>query len=138
MIENTLNADQKRYFDKMINGENVYLAGNAGTGKSYLVRAFCEYCKEHDIKILKSASTGAAAVNIVGVTVHSLFKLSGRDLQTMELVKVKNNIPEKVKEVLALAQVLLIDEISMMRIDLFERIMGYVLLENQNRKSMLL
>lgn len=133
MIENTLNADQKRYFDKMVNGENVYLAGNAGTGKSYLIRAFCEYCEKHDIKILKSASTGIAGVNIGGVTVHSLFKLSGKDLQTMELVKVKKNIPEKVKEVLALAQVLLIDEISMMRIDLFDRVMGYILLENENR-----
>jgi ATP-dependent exoDNAse (exonuclease V) alpha subunit len=135
VIENTLNADQKRYFDKMVDGKNVCLTGDAGTGKSYLVRAFCEYCKEHDIKVLKSASTGAAAVNIVGVTVHSLFKLSGRDLQTMELVKVKHYIPDKVKEILSLAQVLLIDESSMMRIDLFDRIMGYILIENQNREK---
>lgn len=135
MIENTLNADQKRYFDKMVNGENVYLAGNAGTGKSYLIRAFCEYCEDHDIKILKSASTGIAAVNIGGVTVHSLFKLSGRDLQTMELVKPTKKIPDKVKEVISLAQVLLIDEISMMRIDLFDRVMGYILLENQSREK---
>jgi len=86
MIADTLNADQKRIYDKMVAGDNFYLSGNAGTGKSYLIRAFIEYCDKEKIKILKSASTGIAAVNIGGVTVHSLFKLSGNDLQTLNLV----------------------------------------------------
>lgn len=133
MIKDTLKTDQKRIFDKMVAGENVYLAGNAGTGKSYLIKAFIEYCEKNDIKVLKSASTGIAAVNIGGVTIHSLFKLSGNALQTMNLVKPVKSVPDKVKQVLSLANVLLIDEISMLRIDLFDRIMSYVLLENQSR-----
>lgn len=135
MIKDTLNKDQKRIFDMMVNGENVYLAGNAETGKSYLIRAFIEYCEDNGITILKSASTGIAAVNIGGVTIHSLMKLSGDDLQTKELVKIVKKIPSKVKEVLQLAQALLIDEISMLRIDLFDKVMAYIQLENQDRQK---
>lgn len=129
----SLKADQKDYFYKLVDGENVYLAGNAGTGKSHLIRAYIEFCERVGRKLLKSASTGIAAVNIGGVTVHSLFKLSGNDLQTANLVKPVKSIPEKVKQVLKLAQTLLIDEISMLRIDLFDKIMSYILLENQDR-----
>lgn len=135
MISDTLNADQKRVFDKMVQGNNIYLAGNAGTGKSYLIKAFIEYCEKHKIKILKSASTGIAAVGIEGVTVHSLFKLGGNDLHTINLVKEVKSIPDKAKKVLSIAEVLLIDEISMMRIDLFDRIMSYILIENSARKQ---
>lgn len=135
MIADTLNADQKRIYDKMVAGDNVYLSGNAGTGKSYLIRAFIEYCDKEEIKILKSASTGIAAVNIGGVTVHSLFKLSGNDLQTLNLVNPVTKMPDNVKKVLNLASVLLIDEISMLRIDLFDRIMSYVLMENNSRSK---
>ena len=128
-----LNEDQNVIFHKLVDGKNVYLAGNAGTGKSYLVKAFIRYCEDTKCKLLKSASTGIAAVNIGGVTVHSLFKLSGDDLQTANLVKPVKSVPEKVKEILKLAQTLLIDEISMLRMDLFDKVMTYVFLENQTR-----
>lgn len=135
MILDTLNSDQKRVFDMMVKGENIYLAGNAGTGKSYLIKAFIEYCEKNKINILKSASTGIAAVGIEGVTVHSLFKLGGDDLHTVNLVKEVTGLPGKVKKVLEVADILLIDEISMMRIDLFDRVMSYVNLENDSRRK---
>lgn len=130
--EYSLNADQKRIFDRLVKGENIYLAGNAGTGKSYLIKAFIDYCEQKGIAVLKTAPTGIAAVNIGGVTIHSLFKL-GRDMETMNMVKPVKKIPDKVKSVLKLASVLLIDEISMCRIDLFDRVMTYILLENNDR-----
>lgn len=52
-----LGAEQKRIFSRMVNGENIFLTGNAGTGKSFLVKAFDQYCKQNDVKILKAAPT---------------------------------------------------------------------------------
>lgn len=132
--EYSYNPDQKDYFYQMIEGANIYLAGNAGTGKSHLIRGFIAFCERTKKKLLKSASTGIAAVNIGGVTIHSLFGLSANDLQTVNLVKPVKSIPSKVKKVLEIAQILLVDEISMVRIDLFDKIMSYILIENQERE----
>lgn len=105
-----LGAEQKRIFSRMVNGENIFLTGNAGTGKSFLVKAFDQYCKQNDVKILKAAPTGIAACNIQGVTLHRLFKLK-TDVKSM-LADVRN-VPAEVMQILNLASVLLIDEISM-------------------------
>lgn len=129
----SLKEKQTEFFQMLTGGENVYLGGNAGTGKSHLIRAFIEFCERVDRKILKSASTGIAAVNIGGVTIHSLFGLGTNDLQTLNLVKPVKSLPEKVKKVIQIAATLIVDEISMLRIDLFDKIMSYVLMENDRR-----
>lgn len=127
-----LGAEQKRIFSRMVNGENIFLTGNAGTGKSFLVKAFDQYCKQNDVKILKAAPTGIAACNIQGVTLHRLFKLK-TDVKSM-LADVRN-VPAEVMQILNLASVLLIDEISMVRIDVFDKVMKYIDLINRERKA---
>ena len=129
---NKLNSEQKRIFDKMVNGENIFLTGNAGTGKSFLVNAYVEYCEKNDIKVLKSAPTGIAACNIKGMTLHRLFNLK-IDIESM--LKEVKSIPESVEKKLSLASTLLIDEISMVRIDLFDKVMQYIFLENEERRE---
>lgn len=94
-----LGAEQKRIFSRMVNGENIFLTGNAGTGKSFLVKAFDQYCKQNDVKILKAAPTGIAACNIQGVTLHRLFKLK-TDVKSM-LADVRN-VPAEVMQILNL------------------------------------
>lgn len=118
--DKALNAGQKAVMQKLQAGEN----GNAGTGKSFLVSACTAYCKEHGIELVRTAPTGIAAQNISGATLHSQFKLK----TTLDFEK-----PKKVPEWLKQTDALLIDEISMVRIDVFDKIMQYVAIANEKR-----
>lgn len=86
--------------------------------------AYTAYCKEHGIELVRTAPTGIAAQNISGATLHSQFKLK----TTLDFEK-----PKKVPEWLKQTDALLIDEISMVRIDVFDKIMQYVAIANEKR-----
>lgn len=123
----TLTDDQKKAIDYLIMGKNTFLTGEAGTGKSYVVNAYTKYCDENDISIIKCAPTGIAAVNIEGATLHHQFKL---DLGPL------TSLPYTYPECLDNVDVVLIDEISMCRIDVFENVMFQISLANKNPKRM--
>ncbi len=126
-IYETLTSDQKFAIDILTKGKNVFLTGEAGTGKSYVVNAFTQYCEENGISIAKCAPTGIAAVNIDGATLHHQFKL---DLAPL----IKQ--PYTYEDFLDSVDVILIDEISMCRLDLFEYVMMQIMLANRNPKRM--
>lgn len=152
-----LNPEQELFFDKMRNGENVFITGNAGTGKSFLVNAFREYCKTNKKQIAVTAPTGIAALNVEGVTLHSFFRIPfGLDntLKTLtddeflnfktgqtenqEQKKRKKTGTEKVYQILMQLDVLLIEEISMVNISMFDYVMqiiGYVNKERRLKKK---
>lgn len=92
-------------------GYNLFLSGEAGTGKSFVIDQFKEYLDREGIKYVVCAPTGLAAINVDGATLHRTFKL-GTDLGDAD-VNLKN-----VEE----AQVIIIDEISMCRRDIFQYI----------------
>lgn len=150
--EEQLNPEQKLFFEKMRNGENVFITGNAGTGKSFLVNAFREYCKVNEKHIAITAPTGIAALSVEGVTLHSFFRIPfGLDntLKTLtdeELLNFKSGKSENPKEkkktgtekvfqILMLLDVLLIDEISMVNISIFDYIMQIIGYVNKERKA---
>lgn len=108
-----LNKDQQEAYDILISGKNVFLTGDAGTGKSFLINRFIEDvgCKKN---IVITAPTGIASLNIGGVTIHRAFNIPvGVDLFKLHL---------PASDVIKVADIIIIDEISMCRMDLFDLI----------------
>lgn len=93
-------------------GDNVFVTGRAGTGKSTLLRYFRDITKKPPVVL---APTGVAAVNVGGQTIHSFFGF-GPDVTTSRLPRVQ---PKDLKKYKAL-QTIIIDEISMVRADLLD------------------
>lgn len=132
MIYETLNSGQKEIFDRLVNGENVFITGNAGTGKSYLVKAFDEWCTVSKKNLVKTAPTGVAALEIGGTTLHKQFGLEvGLDFNEVTEAAV---VTSKKLNFLKRVDILLIDEISMVRIDIFDRLMLILEVYNKNRE----
>lgn len=100
-------------------GKNVFLSGNAGTGKSYVLNAFISDLKARNVDFLALAPTGIAALNLTdGSTIHRTLKIAPGVCAP--------DGPKGSRKVLDAAQVVIIDEISMCRIDLFDRVMGMI------------
>lgn len=127
---NELNETQQYAMFQMMIGKNVYLSGDAGTGKSHLINLFNDWCEEGKRKLLKTAPTGKASVNIGGVTTHSLF---GLPLRVEETVQPLTALKNKVESTLVNADRIVIDEVSMLRMDNFERCMKSVQLANEKK-----
>lgn len=72
-----LSPEQAHALDLLRSGENVFLTGGAGSGKSFLIRQFMREIDSKEMPIL--ASTGAAAVLLGGRTFHSFFGLGIMD-----------------------------------------------------------
>lgn len=89
---------------------NICVTGAAGTGKSFLLKMV----KDHFPHIHVTASTGVAAVNIGGVTIHSWAGIGKGTLPPSEVIKFINSGPgTKIRRQIRKAKLLAIDEISM-------------------------
>lgn len=122
-----LTAGQQKALEMMLEGKNVFLTGEAGTGKSEVVKIFIEMAEQRGDNILITAPTGTAADNLHGETIHRCF---GADIGIQ-----KNNrqLTER-KDILRVADTVIIDEISMCRFDLFEYVARRILYENEQRR----
>ena len=95
--------------------ENLLLMGAAGTGKSYLIQQYLKSLSNKERKkVLVLAPTWKAASNLGGITVHKAFELD-TNVQTTEPI---TKIPKALRGV----HTIIIDEVSMLRIDVFNRI----------------
>lgn len=95
-------------------GKNVFITGYAGTGKSTLLR---KLKKERPDSIVV-APTGLAAINVGGLTVHSLFMLNPSVIEPEDL----DGIHGWRLDAIHMADMLILDEISMVRVDLLNLI----------------
>lgn len=105
-----LSPEQSHALELLRSGENVFLTGGAGSGKSYLIRHFMEELDPKQTPIL--ASTGAAAVLLGGRTFHSFFGLGimeGGVDATYERGLKDHRLLNRLKKV----EGVIIDEISM-------------------------
>lgn len=113
--------DQKDALNLLKSGQNVFLTGSAGSGKTYVLNQYIQYLKERGVPVAITASTGIAATHIGGQTIHSFSgigikdKISERDLDSMSQ---KQYLYDKLSKI----RVLIIDEISMLGRDTFESI----------------
>ena len=108
-----LNGEQEAALKLMMSGVNVFLTGEAGTGKSTLVREFIRRCGRECIVL---APTGIAALNAGGTTIHSQLLLRPGLLNPLALDPLTDGNRCRV---LRAAKTIVVDEISMVRSDLF-------------------
>lgn len=116
LIAPILNSSQIAAFDAIEHdGSNILILGQAGTGKS----TFVNYLKSASKKrIICACPTAISALNVGGQTIHSLFQIQPRDFILPELLKLK----AKPRNILIGADVLVIDEISMVAPDVLDAI----------------
>ena len=104
--------------------KNVFLTGGAGTGKSYTTKCIIENFYKSGKNVVALGSTGISAVNIGGITLHSFFRF-GRINDISELAKHDKTQRGELKElykVLSKLDLIIIDEISMVRSSTFEMV----------------
>ncbi|WP_144791642.1 AAA family ATPase [Kocuria palustris] len=111
----TLTAEFSDALEKLQAGVPVLLTGRAGTGKSTLIRSFLESTSRQAVV---AAPTGIAALNVGGWTLHRLFSFPAGI--TPEQVRSGDYRPGRFMKTLASLDTLVIDEISMVRADLFD------------------
>lgn len=111
--------EQLKVLNLFDEGKNVFINAPAGTGKSELLKHY--YYKNINLKIGLTSTTGISAINIGGATLHSYLGIGlGLDNVDDLYCKILNN---KVKHELWLnLSVLIIDEISMLHPDLFDKL----------------
>ncbi len=109
---------------KKLKKRNVFLTGGAGVGKSYLVKRIIEYYRKNEKSVIALGSTGIAAVNVGGYTIHSFF-LFGISSNFEELKSYDKRNRKRLKELYHILQkcdLLIIDEVSMISADLLDLI----------------
>lgn len=109
-----LTADQQRAYDTMMSGRNCFITGDAGAGKSYIIDKYIKDMKGRGKNVVITASTGIAAASINGVTFHRAF-----GYPTVPMVPA-SSFRMMVKGTLKVADIIIIDEISMLRRDVFD------------------
>jgi ATP-dependent DNA helicase PIF1 len=97
-------------------GANAYLTGEPGAGKSYTIRQYVSYLRDHEIEPAITASTGIAATHIGGLTIHSWSGIGiAKNLSPYDIDRITSN--EYVLKRINKTKVLIIDEISMLPSD---------------------
>ena len=104
---------QSSVLDILKTGQNVFLTGSAGSGKTYTLNQYIDYLRARRVPVAVTASTGIAATHMNGTTIHSWSgigikdELTDRDLSNLSR---KQFLADRLKD----TAVLIIDEISML------------------------
>ena len=98
-------------------GRSVFLTGKAGTGKTTFLRTVVKKSCKQTIVL---APTGVAAINAGGVTIHSFFQLPLSPYLPGTKVNTMFNFSKEKRKIIASLDMIIIDEISMVRSDLLD------------------
>jgi len=123
-----LNDDFKYALDALEKtGQSLFITGKAGTGKSTLLQLYRNTTKK---KVAVLAPTGVAALNVQGQTIHSFFGFPPRIITPSEAARRVTR-----KDLLRLyknLEVLIIDEISMVRADMLDGMDKFLRINREN------
>ena len=109
----TINPEKSEIFDKIESTKNhFFITGKAGTGKSHLLKFLKLNSKK---QIVVCAPTGVAALNVGGQTLHSFFKIPPNFINPEDV-----RLSPKVAEILHHVEVLVLDEVSMIRAEMID------------------
>jgi ATP-dependent DNA helicase PIF1 len=119
-----LNADFQYALDTLEKTQkNLFITGRAGTGKSTLLHLFKNTTRK---KCVVLAPTGVAALNVGGQTIHSFFGFPAKFMGPEDIKKRKDTRLYRQMEVL------IIDEISMVRADMIDHIDRFLRINRDN------
>lgn len=112
-----LNEKQQYAYEQVLRGQNLFISGPGGVGKSVLVHKIRDNLEDGTIFL---APTGIASQNIQGSTIHRTFKLPLGFLGK----SARSHVNQKTRELFEGDQIkrIVIDEISMVRADVFTAI----------------
>lgn len=110
-----INPEMQRCIELVASHKHVFLTGNAGTGKSTVLTYLRDKVLPENTVVV--APTGVAALNVGGFTIHKFFGF-GIDV-TFEHIKSSDYHPKN-RSLMAALEVLVIDEISMVRADMLD------------------
>jgi ATP-dependent DNA helicase PIF1 len=129
----SLSKSQREAVDKIEEGSNVFITGPAGTGKSYLLTFLKEEYMGKGLHI--TASTGIAAINVGGSTLHSWAGLGLGNIPLSEMLKwIFSARGSRLRRKIKQAKMLAIDEISMISAELFDLFNKYLQNIRENDK----
>lgn len=100
-------------------GTSIFLTGKAGTGKTTFLKTVKERSSKRMIVV---APTGVAAVNAGGVTIHSFFQLPFTPFIPGSTIRDRYDFSKVKRRIIASLDMLVIDEISMVRADLLDAV----------------
>ena len=100
-------------------GKSVFLTGKAGTGKTTFLREVVESSSK---RVVVVAPTGIAAINAGGVTIHSFFQLPLHPFIPGMKIESKFAFSKEKRSIIKTIDILVIDEISMVRSDLLDAV----------------
>jgi len=118
-----LSPQQQLAFQEFKNGKNLLVIGKAGTGKSELIKEMLKFTQSHQPhkNIYITSTTGISAYNINGITINSFLSIGTGEAPVDILLK-KIRVKKPIRERLLHSHIIVIDEISMMSAELFEKI----------------
>ncbi|MBI2617268.1 AAA family ATPase [Candidatus Gottesmanbacteria bacterium] len=105
---------QKNAFEILKLGYNVYLTGEAGSGKTYLLNKYISYLRSKRAEVAVTASTGIAATHLGGMTIDSWSSIN----LPLQIAENKPYLRRRIQK----TKVLIIDEISMVHGERLDRI----------------
>lgn len=129
-----LNNKQLEVLHNVKIGKNIFITGAGGVGKSHVLKYIIDWAQENDINIGVTASTGTAAFLIKGKTLHSFLGIGLGALPAEKLAEKTIKKNEIVYTRLTNIKILIIDEISMIGVELFNKISNYLCIIRKNKK----
>lgn len=111
-----LGEEQEALLQAMRRGGNFFIQGQAGTGKSTLIAHLLMQAKQRQEAVQIAAPTGLAALNVGGMTIHSLLRLPPQDFFDVAFARPAYDVAH----MLCKTSTLIIDEISMVRPDMLD------------------